>query len=258
MTSKRRILILGGTTEARLLAKKLQNNKTLEVIYSLAGVTRAPVQIPSSGRISFPAQPKVRVGGFGGIEGLKNYLRIQGIDEVIDATHPFASQMTYNAFIACRDLGLKHKVLQRPAWPRQKGDHWISLARMAEAVEYLCQEKKRHRVLLTTGQKEILDIAEVASHKFWARMIETPRDAEVLGGYRNLVLLFDRGPFDEKKERILFEEKSITLVVTKNSGGAATYAKIAIAREKSLPVLMVARPPLPKGVLCFGPEEFGL
>jgi precorrin-6A/cobalt-precorrin-6A reductase len=228
-----RILILGGTTEASTLAALLAGRPDFSPILSMAGRTSDPRPLPIP----------TRIGGFGGVEGLARFLREERIETVIDATHPFAAVMSRNAAAACGQTGVPLLALRRPAWRQQEGDRWIEVASMAEAVRALGDTSRR--VFLTVGRLELPPFAAAPQHVYLVRTIEPIGNALPVP---NVVALQDRAPFDEAAERALMERERIDVVVTKNSGGAATYPKIAAARALGLPVIVVARPEKPRGV----------
>ncbi len=231
-TSPARILILGGTGEAAALAARLAERPEFHVITSLAGRTRAPAEIPGA----------VRVGGFGGADGLSRYLRDQAIDLVIDATHPFAAVISRNAARACEAAGLPRRTLSRPPWPAVEGDHWIR-ADSTEAAAALVPDHGS-RVFLTVGRQEIRAFAGLTGTWFLVRLIDPPADPLPLGDHE---VILGRGPFGASDEAALLGRHGIDLVVSKNSGGAATYGKLTAARKLGLPVLMIERPPPPGG-----------
>lgn len=227
---RRRVLILGGTGEALALAAALAGDRRIETITSLAGRTRVPAQ--PAGRL--------RVGGFGGLNGMLDYLRAERIAALVDATHPFATQIGSTARRAAWAAGVPLLRLERPAWPRHPDDLWIEVddARTAAALA------PRHgaRALLTVGARELRAFAGIESVWFLVRLIEDP------GGPLPLVrceLLIGRGPFSAAAELRLLEERRIDMVIAKNSGGDATYGKIAAARALGLPVILLRRPPSP-------------
>jgi precorrin-6A/cobalt-precorrin-6A reductase len=228
-------LILGGTGEARDLAGRLADQADLDVVSSLAG------------RVAAPALPvgTVRVGGFGGVYGLAAYLAAEHIDAVIDATHPFAAGMSLNAAEACRRLGLPLLGFVRPAWAPAAGDRWLSVADM-NAAAALC----RGRVLLTVGRQELAPFA-AADAWFLIRSIDPPK--EPLPAHH--MILLARGPFALADEIDLMRAHAIDLVVSKNSGGAATYAKLEAARMLGLPVVMVERPARPASDVASSLDE---
>nr|WP_042198783.1 cobalt-precorrin-6A reductase [Kibdelosporangium sp. MJ126-NF4]CEL23555.1 Cobalt-precorrin-6x reductase [Kibdelosporangium sp. MJ126-NF4]CTQ89169.1 Cobalt-precorrin-6x reductase (EC 1.3.1.54) [Kibdelosporangium sp. MJ126-NF4] len=220
------ILILGGTAEARLLAGQLPEHK---VVSSLAGRVRTPRLPPG----------EVRVGGFGGPDGLRAWLLDNETNAVIDATHPFAATMTVTASAVTRDLGLPLVVLRRPGWRESPGDDWRWVDSVAEAAASLPAE----RVFLTTGREELAEFAGLRNW-FLARSVETPRPPVP----QRLTVILDRGPFTVDGEIALMRQHRIQVLVTKDSGGDMTAAKLTAARELGLPVVVVRRPPLPDGV----------
>lgn len=226
----RRILILGGTTEARRLAERLAGRDDLAVTLSLAGRTLAPVALPVP----------VRVGGFGGAEGLAAHLRAEGIARLIDATHPFAARISRNAAVAAAAAGIPILALRRPAWVPVPGDRWTEIEAVADAVAALGEAPRR--VFLALGRQELAPFEAAPQHVYLVRSVDpvepplaVPRATYVLG----------RGPFAEDDDRRLFEDHRIEAIVAKNSGGAATYGKIAAARSLGLPVILVRRPVVP-------------
>ncbi|MCV7173564.1 cobalt-precorrin-6A reductase [Mycobacterium manitobense] len=223
-----RVLLLGGTGEARALAARL--HPAVHVISSLAG------------RVPDPALPvgEVRVGGFGGVEGLRHWLAEAGVDAVVDATHPFAATITANAAKACAQAGVPHLVLARPAWPHGAA---IVVDSDREAAETVARQQFS-RVFLTTGRSGIAAFADVDAW-FLIRAVTAP-DAAVLP--RRHELLLSRGPYRYDEELQLMRGRRIDAVVTKNSGGDMTRAKLDAAATLELPVVMVDRPPLPAGV----------
>jgi precorrin-6A/cobalt-precorrin-6A reductase len=231
----RRVLILGGTGEARDLARHLAGRADLSIVSSLAG------------RVTAPALPvgAVRVGGFGGADGLADYLAAERIEAVIDTTHPFAARMSRNAAEACRRTGVRLLAFVRPAWAPEPGDQWQSAADMAGAAA-LC----RGRVFLTVGRQELALFA-ASDAWFLIRSIDPP------GGPLppRHALLLARGPFAVAAEIALMQANAIDLVVSKNSGGPATYAKIEAARALGLPVVMVERPARPPTDVASSPDE---
>ncbi|MCK9894132.1 cobalt-precorrin-6A reductase [Frankia sp. AgB32] len=247
-----RILLLGGTDQARRLAAALTEGAGHEVLYSLAGRVREP-RVPPSCR--------VRVGGFGGPDGLAALLRAERIDTLIDATHPFAARMSASAATAAAATGRPLLVLRRPGWRERPGDRWLRVPSLAAAVDLLDRfvpdrsvpdrsgaesvaGADAPRVFLTTGRGELALFARLDRPWFLIRCVEPPDPA--LPPRR--VVLLDRGPFDIDAERALLRQHAIDVVVTKDSGGSMTAAKLTAARELGLPVVMVDRPPLPAGV----------
>jgi precorrin-6A/cobalt-precorrin-6A reductase len=224
------VLILGGTAEASALAAKLAERADIDATLSLAGRTANPRPSPL---------PR-RIGGFGGAEGLVRWLIEHRTDAVVDATHPFAAVMSRNAAAACQRLSLPLLGLRRPPWRAQPGDRWIEVATMADAVPTLGPAPRR--VFLTIGRLELAPFAAAPQHFYLVRSIEPIGDALPVP---QVSVLLARGPFDETGERALLKRKHIDIIVTKNSGGSATYAKIAVARALGLPVVVVARPEKP-------------
>ena len=227
------LLILGGTQEATELAKKAANLPNIEVKVSFAGRTTQAV-----------ASKNVRVGGFGGVAGLTQYLQSEKIDLLVDATHPFATQISHNAAIATQNLGLPRLMLVRREWKSIRDDKWIEVENIRVAVEVLPNFAKR--VFLTIGRQEITAFTQLENIWFLMRMIEKP-SADIL--LPKGLLLLERGPFDKDIEKQLLKKHNIDTIVSKNSGGDATKAKIIAARELGLKVVMVKRPLLPQGEL---------
>ncbi|WP_374216271.1 cobalt-precorrin-6A reductase [Frankia sp. R82] len=266
----RRVLLLGGSGEARQLATALAADGRHEVLYSLAGRVRDP-RVPSSCRI--------RIGGFGGPDGLVELLLAERIDLLVDATHPFAARMQASAATASAASGVPLVVLRRPGWREQPGDDWRRVPSMAAAVELLDRFASAPatatdlalstdpataadpvpatdgvvpadstgsgpRVFLTTGRGDLGLFARLDRPWFLVRCVEPP-DAALPP--RHAVLL-DRGPFDVAAERDLLRRYAIDVVITKDSGGPMTAAKLTAARELGLPVILVDRPATPPGI----------
>jgi precorrin-6A/cobalt-precorrin-6A reductase len=233
-----RVLVLGGTGEARRLAALLAADATVAVTYSLAG------------RVGQPLLPvgRSRIGGFGGPDGLTAWLRTERIDAVIDSTHPFAATITASAVTATARLGVPLVVLRRPGWQAAPGDvwHWVDTLPEAAAVLPTLGE----RALLTTGRQDIAAFTGVDRVWFLARSVEPPEPPLPA----NLQVVLDRGPFTLDGELALLREHRIDVVVTKDSGGPATSAKLTAAGHLGLPVLLVHRPPLPPGVPAVSTE----
>ena len=224
-----RILILGGTTEARQLAGKLAVRAS--VTLSLAGRTESPVAqgVP------------VRTGGFGGADGLAAYLRETSTDLLIDATHPYAARISANAAQAAQATGVPIFALRRPGWEPIEGDRWTEIDSVTDAVQALGPAPRR--VFLALGRQEVAAFEAAPQHHYLIRSVDPvePKLAVPDADY-----LLARGPFREADERALLERHSIDVVVSKNSGGAATYGKIAAARALGIEVIMVRRPDLPE------------
>ncbi|MGW1067617.1 cobalt-precorrin-6A reductase [Streptomyces aureus] len=228
------VLILGGTTEARALAE------------SLAAAARPDLRVTTSlaGRVGAPRLPpgEVRVGGFGGAEGLARWLREHAVDAVVDATHPFAGTISANAAGASAATGVPLLALRRPGWTSVAGDVWHETGSLEEAAGLL--PSLGRRVFLTTGRLGLSAFAPLDDLWFLVRSVDAP---EAQMPARAEVLL-DRGPFTLQGERDLLRRHAIDVVVTKDSGGAATAPKLTAAREAGLPVVVVRRPPAPPGV----------
>ena len=232
MADRKRILILGGTGEARALAEGLAERTGVDVVTSLAGRTKSPAEVAG----------ETRSGGFGGAEGLADYMRTDRIDVLVDATHPFATEISRNAEAACARLDVPRLMLIRPPWPQEPGDEWIEVGSMNEAATRLAAFGRR--VFLTTGQKDLAPMAQLADRWFLIRLVDPPDKALPLADYK---VITARGPFSEADERAVMTEHGIEVVVGKNSGGAATYGKITKTRALGLPLIMIARPPAPPG-----------
>jgi precorrin-6A/cobalt-precorrin-6A reductase len=222
-----RLLILGGTGDARALAASLGEEKRHSVIVSLAGAVARPEV--------YGAQ--TRVGGFGGVDGLCAYLVENAIDAVIDATHPFAQTMTANAVAACGRTDVALLRLDRPGWRPGPGDDWREVADLPEAVSALPEGA---RPFLAIGRKDIGVFAPRRDLHCLMRMIDPPGPDQPLPPGR---LVLGRPPADADVECAAFCDHGVTHVVTKNSGGPWGYAKIEAARRLGLPVIMVRRPP---------------
>ncbi|MEM9709822.1 MAG: cobalt-precorrin-6A reductase, partial [Pseudomonadota bacterium] len=195
-----------------------------------------------AGRVERPApQPvPVRVGGFGGASGLAAFLTRECVSHLIDATHPFAAQMSANAVEAAEIAGVPLLALTRPAWRRGKGDDWIRVKDMGGAVAAL--DRPRSRVMLAIGRQHLKDFAPAARHFYLLRLVDPPEFPMPLPDYEIVV---DRGPFTAAGDRALMIDHGIELVVSKNSGGTGARAKLLAARDLGLPVIMVDRPKLP-------------
>lgn len=227
MTDPLRVLILGGTAQARMLIERLANEPAVAPILSLAGRTKNP-RLP---------QGACRIGGFGGIGGLAAYLRGEAIDLVIDATHPFAEQMSAHAEAACRETRVPLALFTRQPWTPREGDRWNEVATAQAAAHALGPTPRR--VFLTVGRLQLPAFEAAPHHHYLIRTIDVPEPALALPDYR---LLMARGPFSFEEEMRLMQAEKIDVLVTKNSGGAETYAKIEAARRLATPVILM-RPP---------------
>ena len=232
-----RLLLLGGTTEAQDLARRLALRDDVEATLSLAGRTSNPARSPLP----------TRSGGFGGIEGLTLYLRENRIDAVIDATHPFAAQMSANAVVATVAAGVRLAVLTRPAWTPQAGDDWREVEDINQAVQALGETPRR--VFLTVGRLQAPAFRAAPQHHYVLRSIDAP---EALPPHTEVVLA--RPPFQLADELELMTNRRIEMLVSKNSGGAATAPKLEAARRLGLPVVMLRRPPLVAGTVFYEVE----
>lgn len=222
-----RILILGGTEQARDLADHLQAHPDLTVTMSLAGRTQDPL----------PYAAPSRKGGFGGVDGLVAYLREAKIDLLIDATHPFATVISRNAAMAAARTGITAWRLSRPEWQREAGDQWITADDHGSAITAL--GTKPARVLLAIGRQEVWRYQCAPQHFYLIRSIE-PVDENALPPHAEVILA--RGPFLALDEQALLEAYKIETIVTKNSGGKASYGKIEAARALSVPVIIIRQP----------------
>ena len=235
-----RVLVLGGTFEASKLADLLAGQGGISSMLSFAGRTKA---------LRAPKIP-YRIGGFGGVAGLQAYLEAERIDVLVDATHPFAEQISRHAAIAAVGASIPLIVLSRPAWAAQPGDHWIDAVDMAAAAAALGRERKR--VFLTIGRLQIGAFSAAPQHFYLIRTIEPIALSLDLPHHR---MIHGRGPFSFEAENKLLREELIDLLVSKNSGGEAAFAKLVAARHVGLPVVMVARPRQALGPVFHDPAE---
>lgn len=224
------VLILGGTTEGYALAAALAPRPDLLVVSSLAGRTASPRQPPGA----------LRVGGFGGVAGLAAWLRGERIAAVIDATHPFAARMGWNAEAACRDAGVKLLRLERPAWQAGPGDRWDEVDDWEQAARVLAASGRG--VLLALGRQELAAFAGLDQVRFVIRSVDAP---DPMPPFAQAELVLARGPFSLDDELALLRRHRIDTIVCKNSGGTATDAKLEAARTLGVRVVMRRRPPRP-------------
>lgn len=232
MSGERHILILGGTTEARRLAALLDADPALRVTSSLAGRVAEP-RLPAG---------QVRIGGFGGPEGLARWLREQHVDALIDATHPFADTISSNAAKAAAEVHVPLLAVRRPGWVAGPGDDWRSVDSLDAAARVL--PSLGERVFLTTGRMGLGAFAHLEGMWFLARSVDAPLPPVP----PRMEVLLARGPFTVEGERDLLRRHRVDVLVTKDSGAEATAAKLVAAREAGIPVVVVRRPPLPEGV----------
>ena len=260
-----KLLILGGTREAYELAECLvqqYSRQNLTVISSLAGVTGSP-KLPAG---------QVRVGGFAitydegtksvrdSILGLRKYLLREKITLLINATHPYAIQISENAHTVSKELSLPYLRLSRSPWPKNSGDQWIEVKDLVAAVEYLKSEMEKTNsgptkqiVFLTTGKRSLELFQQCKKLKFLVRTVESSENFMATAGtksWKEAEFLRARGPFTLENELALFQKYGVTLLVSKNSGGISTYPKIEAARKLKIPVLMVDRPSINSANLC--------
>lgn len=239
---KPHILILAGTTEARALAERLAGRSDLDVTLSLAGRTAEPRPLPV----------RTRVGGFGGVDGLVSYIENERIDLLIDATHPFANQISANAAATSARSGVRHFILCRPGWSRLEGDRWTITGSVEEAVDALGVAPRR--VFLAIGRQEAARFSAAPQHSYLVRSVDPVDPPLTVPDCRYILAC---GPFDPADEEALLSRERIDVVVTKDSGGSATYGKIAAARALGLEVIMIGRQP-PPGVQTVADAEAAL
>ncbi|OBY24509.1 cobalt-precorrin-6A reductase [Leisingera sp. JC1] len=225
-----RILLLGGTSEASTLAKTLAE-AGMDAVFSYAGRTAKPVSQPLP----------TRVGGFGGVDGLADYLQAEGITHVVDATHPFAAQMSTNAVRACKAAGVNLCAFERPAWQAGEGDKWVHTDSIEAAVGALPETPAR--VFLAIGKQNLSQFAAKPQHHYLLRLVDAP-EAELPLPHTTVEIA--RGPFDAAGDTALMQRHGITHVVAKNAGGAGAAAKLTAARTLGLPVIMIGRPQVPE------------
>ncbi|CAM3320271.1 cobalt-precorrin-6A reductase [Paracoccus nototheniae] len=232
-----RVLLLGGTTEASRMAQLLAD-AGVDAVFSYAGRTAAPVAQPLA----------VRIGGFGGPEGLAAWLRDRRISHVIDATHPFAAQISRNAQIACAAQGIALLVLQRPEWRAGPGDRWTHVPDIAGAVAALPPDPAR--VFLAIGKQTLTPFAALP-HDWLLRLVDPPETVPL----PRAQVVIARGPFDPEGDRTLMAAHRITHLVAKNSGGAGASAKLQAARELGVQVVMIDRPAMSGADVVATPQQ---
>jgi precorrin-6A/cobalt-precorrin-6A reductase len=225
---RKHILILGGTTEARELGQHLADRTDIAVTLSLAGRTASPLVQPVP----------VRRGGFGGIAGLAQYLLDNEIKALIDATHPYAPAISAHALRAALQTGTPMISLRRAPWQAVAGDRWTEVLDAGEAIDALGIKAKN--VFLAVGRQEIAHFASAPQHHYLIRSVDPVEPPLAVPNARYILA---RGPFEEEQERALLLAHAIEVIVVKNSGGRATYGKIAAARKLGIPVMLLRRPP---------------
>ena len=219
----KRVLLLGGTGDALTISRHLGPDH----IYSLAGLGRTPGDLAC----------RVRVGGFGGAEGLTAFIKAERVDLMVDATHPFAAQMSRHAAAASAMTSVPCWALRRAPWQPEAGDDWRAASDFASIMEAISPYK---RPLWTLGREPLDHLDDLPSWQHW-----TIRCLDPHNGNARATIIAARGPFTLDGERALFDQQHTDVLISKNSGGAATEAKLAVARERGLPVVMLQRPPLP-------------
>jgi precorrin-6A/cobalt-precorrin-6A reductase len=224
-----RALILGGTADANLVAATIAR-AGIDAIYSYGGRTRAPADQPLP----------TRSGGFGGVSGLADYLRREGITHVIDATHPFAAEMSRNAIAACAQTATPLLALERAPWAKTGGDRWIEVADVVSAVAAL--PDSRARVFLAIGRQHIAPFGARPQHAYTLRFVDPPEQTLALP---DADVIVSRGPFMLDGELEMMRARRIEWIVARNSGGTGARAKIDAARALGLTVIMITRPLLP-------------
>ncbi|TQF31270.1 cobalt-precorrin-6A reductase [Bradyrhizobium sp. UNPA324] len=224
-----RALILGGTADASLLAAAIARTG-LDAVYSYGGRTRAPADQPLP----------TRIGGFGGVSGLADYIRGEGITHVIDATHPFAAEMSRHAVEACADTGTPLIALERTPWIKTPGDNWIEVADVGAAVTVLPELPAN--VFLAIGRQHTAPFATKPQHTYTLRFVDPPEAPLPFAAD----VIVSRGPFTLDGELQMLRRRGIATIVARNSGGDGARAKIDAARMLGLPVIMISRPELPE------------
>ncbi|MEO0357025.1 MAG: cobalt-precorrin-6A reductase [Pseudomonadota bacterium] len=231
------LLILAGTTEATALGRMVHDRGTAGTV-SFAGRVDRPIRQPLPQRI----------GGFGGAAGLAAYIRSNGITHVIDATHPFAVQMSHNAVTGCAAAGVPLVALTRAPWAAQAGDNWTHVPDIAGAVAAL--DRPAGRIMLAVGRMHLAEFTPNPQHFYLLRLVDPPKDALPLPSTHVIV---DRGPFTAADDQQLMQDFKIDLIVSKNAGGTGAAAKITAARALGLPVIMIDRPQVPDRAEVFAP-----
>ena len=235
-----RLLILGGTSEGSALARALAGRTDISPLLSLAGRTEHPVVPPIAHRI----------GGFGGLDGLGDFIAQEGVVAVVDATHPFAARISAHAVAACARAGIPLATFTRPPWQPKAGDRWIAASDIDAAAAKLGSAPQR--VFLTTGRLDLARFKRAPQHHYLIRTIDPPTPADLPPDH---TLLLARGPFTVADEEAMLRAHAIDVLVTKNSGAAASAAKLVAARQRTVSVIMVDRPPAAGGITFFTLNE---
>lgn len=233
-----RILLLGGTTEARELANQLAQ-ACVDTLFSYAGRTVTPI----------PQRLPTRVGGFGGVDGLVNCIQEESITHVVDATHPFAVQISANVQAAIAQVRLPLITLQRAPWVSTAGDNWREVESLEAAAAALPIDASR--VFLAIGRQTIERFAQLPQHHYLLRFVDPPTIDMPL---ENASVVVSRGPYELANDLALLKQHGTEIIVAKNSGGAGGQAKLLAARELGLPVILVSRPPVPPGTVLSTPQ----
>ena len=224
-----KVLLLAGTSDARRIAEGLEEYHDIELLASLAGVTRRPEKLPC----------ETCVGGFGGAEGFGRFLKANQIEAVVDATHPFAIRMSRTAAAVCDELSLPHVQMLRPEWEPQEGDRWTLVSSEGDVAQHI---KTPSAVFLATGRQTLSAFENLRDHTLICRQIDPP---ETEFPFPNGSFLVGRPPFSVKEEFVLFQRLGIDWLVVKNSGAMASRTKLDAARELGMPVAMIRRPVQP-------------
>lgn len=239
MSATPNVLLLGGTTEASALAGLLAK-QGVPATLSYAGRTEMPRSQPIA----------VRIGGFGGVAGLVDYLRAHRVTHLIDATHPFAATMSAHAVAAAREARVPLLALTRPPWEPAAGDRWTHVADIVEAVAQLAGSPRR--VMLALGRMHVEAFAARPQHHYLLRFVDAPHEPPALPRHS---LVVDRGPFTAEGDERLMRNHATDVVVCKNAGGSGAQAKLIAARRLGLEVLMIERPPVPPRREAHDPQE---
>ena len=236
---RQNLLILGGTSESSSLAhliSKTEFNATISYAGRVERIRQQPIQ--------------KRIGGFGGVDGLTSYIISNCITHLIDATHPFAAKMSQNAILACQNTNIPFAALTRPQWQKQKTDNWYLVPDIKTAVAALdCNPK---RVMLAIGRMHLAHFYKNPQHFYLLRLVDRP--VKPLA-FTNQVIEVSRGPFTTNEDKLLLSKYKIDLMVAKNAGGNATYAKIEAARQLKIKVIMIERPVISDRLTFYNPEE---